>query len=367
MIEYGHNGLLVFLSLLVALVAGFTGLSLTKDLSSKSFSQRKIAVALASFALGGGIWSMHFVAMLGLQMPILFYYDAAITLVSALIAILLVAVALGLLHFTNRTPVTIIAAGGIAGIGILAMHYVGMAGLQLCRAVYTAPGLLIASVAAMFMCIMAFRVAYTNRNDKNIVIGTIGFGGAVFSVHFFAMWGTNFVAVDQITEFGPTISNEIMAIGVILTSFVILGAFLWVSATLLTPPSVTEDDESDAPMTERVALPCESDGKRVFVLAQDVSFLRADGHYTQVYTHEGRLFCAWPITQAATRLLPAGFIQVHRSYLVNPNKIAKFERGKDKGSILFAQDLLPPVPVSRSKVKDVQELMAAQVGAIRAK
>ena len=366
MIEYGHNGLLVFLSLLVALVAGFTGLSLTKDLSSKSFSQRKIAVALASFALGGGIWSMHFVAMLGLQMPILFYYDAAITLVSALIAVLLVAVALGLLHFTNRTPVTIIAAGGITGIGILAMHYVGMAGLQLCRAVYTAPGLLIAFVAAMFICIMAFRVAYTNRNDKNIVIGTVGFGGAVFSVHFFAMWGTNFFSVDQITEFGPSISNEIMAIGVILTSFVILGAFLWVSATFLAPPSVMEDEDSDAPRTERIALPCESDGKRVFILAQDVSFLRADGHYTQVYTDAGRLFCAWPITQAAKRLLPTGFIKVHRSYLVNPSKIARFERGKDKGSILFAQDLLPPVPVSRSKVKDVQEMMATQVGAIRA-
>ena len=133
--------------LLVALVAGFTGLSLTKDLSSKSFSQRKVAVALASFALGGGIWSMHFVAMLGLQMPMLFYYDAAITLVSALIAILLVAVALGLLHFANRTPVTIVVAGAITGVGILAMHYVGMAGLQLCRAVYTTPGLFIAPSA----------------------------------------------------------------------------------------------------------------------------------------------------------------------------------------------------------------------------
>jgi len=366
MIDYGHNGLLVFLSLLVAMVAGFTGLSLTKDLSSKSFSQRKIAVALASFALGGGIWSMHFVAMLGLQMPILFYYDAAITLVSALIAILLVAVALGLLHFANRSHLTIIAAGGITGIGILAMHYVGMAGLQLCRAVYTTQGLLIASIAAMLMCIIAFRVAYTNRNDKNIVIGTIGFGGAVFSVHFFAMWGTNFVAVDQITEFGPSISNEIMAIGVILTSFIILGAFLWVSATFLTPPTVSDEEESDASITNRVAMPCESDGKRVFILAQDVSFLRADGHYTQVYTDEGRLFCAWSITQAATRLLPIGFIQVHRSYLVNPSKIARFERGKDKGSILFAPDLLPPVPVSRSKVKDVQELIVAQVSAIRA-
>ena len=131
MIEYGHNGLLVFLSLLVAMVAGFTGLSLTKDLSSKSFSQRKVAVALASFALGGGIWSMHFVAMLGLQMPMLFYYDAAITLVSALIAIFLVAVALGLLHFANRTPVTIVVAGAITGVGIMAMKNDGMEGLKM--------------------------------------------------------------------------------------------------------------------------------------------------------------------------------------------------------------------------------------------
>ena len=191
------------------------------------------------------------------------------------------------------------------------------------------------------------------------------FGGAVFSVHFFAMWGTNFVAVEQITEFGPTISNEIMAIGVILTSFVILGAFLWVSATFLTPKLPVEDGGGTTSLADRVALPCERDGKRVFILAQDVAFLRADAHYTQVYTQDGRLFCAWPITLAAARLMSAGFIQVHRSYLVNPAKIAQFERGKDKGSIMFAEDIFPPVPVSRSKVKEVQELLAAQVGALR--
>jgi DNA-binding LytR/AlgR family response regulator len=33
---------------------------------------------------------------------------------------------------------------------------------------------------------------------------------------------------------------------------------------------------------------------------------------------------------------------------------------------MFAEDILPPVPVSRSKVKEVQELLAAQVGALRA-
>ena len=107
-LEFSHNSGLVVASFLIALVAGFTGLTLTKDLSQKSFSQRKIAVSLASVALGGGIWSMHFVAMLGLQMPILFYYDAAITLASALLAILIVGVALGLLHFFERKRARIV-------------------------------------------------------------------------------------------------------------------------------------------------------------------------------------------------------------------------------------------------------------------
>ena len=132
-LEFSHNSGLVVVSFLIALVAGFTGLTLTKDLSQKSFSQRKIAVSLASVALGGGIWSMHFVAMLGLQMPVLFYYDAAITLASALLAILIVGVALGLLHFFERRPKILFLSGSLVGFGILTMHYLGMAGLQLCR------------------------------------------------------------------------------------------------------------------------------------------------------------------------------------------------------------------------------------------
>ena len=136
-LEFSHNSGLVVVSFLIALVAGFTGLTLTKDLSQKSFSQRKIAVSLASVALGGGIWSMHFVAMLGLQMPVLFYYDAAITLASALLAILIVGVALGLLHFFERRPKILFLSGSLVGFGILTMHYLGMAGLQLCRPIYT--------------------------------------------------------------------------------------------------------------------------------------------------------------------------------------------------------------------------------------
>ena len=369
-LDYGHDYALVAMSFVVAIVAGFSGLSLTKDLSSKSIAQRKVAIALASVALGGGIWSMHFVAMLGLQLPILFYYDAAITLASALIAILIVAAALVLLHFRDRTPQTIIASGALVGIGILAMHYVGMAGLELCRAVYSPLGVAFSSVSAVALCILAFRIAYSTRSNRTILIGTICFGVAVFTVHFLAMAGTNFVAVSQFTEFGPSISNEVLALLVILSSFVIFGAFLWVGATYLDP---AEDKPGDgeipttAPETApRLSIPCESDGNRVFVRAEDVAFVRADGHYTQVYTDSDRYFCVWPITEASKRLVSIGFLKSHRSYLINPDKVVRFERGKDKGRCMFQAEGLPPAPVSRSNVKMVQALLAGQNGAVHA-
>lgn len=368
------------MSVVVALVAGFTGLSLTRSLASKTAGQRKVAVALASVALGGGIWSMHFVAMLGLQLPFLFYYDAAITLLSALTAILIVGGALIVLHFTERTPLTILTAGGIVGIGILVMHYIGMAGLELCRAVYTLPGVLLSSLAAIALCMLAVWIAYNRRTNRNIFIATVCFGAAVVSVHFLAMAGTDFIAVPQADVFGPGISNEILAIGVILTSFVIFGAFLWVSTTYLEPaasPSLVEAPvplpvalaaakHTPAPPAKNLQIPCEREGGKVFISARDVAFVRADGHYTQLYTDTDRLFCVWPITEATKRLSSEGFLQTHRSYLINLAKVARFERSKDKGRCTFTCASLPPAPVSRSKLKITQDLLAATANALRA-
>lgn len=360
-LDYDHNLLLVVMSCVVALVAGFTGLSLTRNLAQKSLVQKKISVALASVALGGGIWSMHFVAMLGLQLPVLFYYDAGITLISALVAILIVGAALILLHFTGRSRPVIVASGALVGVGILAMHYIGMAGLELCRAVYTPLGIAASSVVAIVFCIFAFWVAYGHRTNRNIFLGTVCFAVAVVSVHFLAMAGTDFVVEPRGAEFGPSMSNETLALGVILSSFLIFGAFLWVSITYLVPTPATESPATEPPAPEpaRAALqiPCERDGGKIFVAPGDVAFVRADGHYTQIYTMEDRLFCAWPITEATKRLVPQGFLKTHRSYLVNPSKVSRFERAKDKGRCIFEPDSVPPAPVSRSKLKDVQDAL----------
>ncbi|MEL6683137.1 MAG: MHYT domain-containing protein [Pseudomonadota bacterium] len=374
-LEVSHNTLLVAMSCLVALVAGFTGLSLTRDLGSKPDFEKKALIALAAIALGGGIWAMHFVAMLGLQMPILFYYDAAITLISALTAILIVGAALIILHFTNRNRFKVSLAGGIVGVGVLAMHYIGMAGLELCRAVYTPLGVIVSSVVAVLLCILAFGIAYGQRTNRNIFLGTLCFAVAVASVHFLAMAGTRFVAVSDGTEFGPLMSNETLALGVIFFSFVIFGACLWVGVTYLprpvqnaTPNQAQVDSGNSEPEQETAILqvPCEREGSKVFVSAKDVAFIRADAHYTQIYTEDERLFCIWSVTEATKRLVPLGFLQTHRSYLVNPARVVRFERTKDSGKCVFEGPETPPAPVSRSKLKTIQDALASQVGAIRA-
>lgn len=374
-IGYSHNMYLVAASLCVALIAGFTGLSLTKGLSERSFTQRKIAIALAAVALGGGIWSMHFVAMLGLQMPFLFYYDAVITLASALVAILVVGVALLILHFGQRTRVRLVTAGVIVGLGVIAMHYIGMAGLELCRALYTPGGLVLAVVSSCVLNVLAFGIAYGKRSNRNIILGTCVFGVSVFAVHFIAIAGTQFVQLDGVNKVGPLIGNETLAIGVVLSSFVLCGAFLLTGTTFLAPgPNLVAGiaannavaaDQSSSQLPDMDAMkqnahpaishvPYTRDGRTFFVDWNDVAAIRAEGHYTQIYTRDGHYFSAWSITEAEKRLSATDIMRVHRSYLINPTHVSGFERLKDAGVCYFAFPDLPKVPISRSRLKQVR-------------
>lgn len=369
-LDYSHNPALIGASLLVALMAGFTGLSLTQGLAQRSTLQKKLSIALAAISLGGGIWSMHFVAMLGLQLPILFYYDAAVTLSSALVAILVVGVALLLLHFRERTPLVLVSAGSIVGLGIIAMHYIGMAGLEMCRALYTPLGITLAVLASCLLNIAAFWIAYGQRSHRNILLGTVCFGVAVVAVHFIAIAGTGFVADSSVNEVGPSIGKEIMAMGVVLSSFVLCGAFLLTGVTFLEPsqqvvPAVVAETSGEGAIAEVASgpieieprgkqIPYELKGQTLFADLDSVAAIRAEGHYTHIYTAHGVFFCAWSITEAEKRVAPNPFLKTHRSYLINPAHVISFERLKDNGICHFDLPGLAKVPVSRSRLKQVR-------------
>jgi NO-binding membrane sensor protein with MHYT domain len=376
LLDFSHDPRMVAASLAVALMAGFTGLSLTRGASKLPVGQRKLVVSMAAVALGGGIWSMHFVAMLGLRLPILYYYDALITLVSALVAILITGVALLILHFRRRTTATITLAGAVVGAGIPVMHYIGMSGMELCAPVYTPAGVGLALIASLVLSTGAMRLAYSERGRRNIVLGTLGFGLAVFSVHFLAMAGTGFVAQAGAAARGALLGNQSLAIVVTLSVFVISGAFLLTGATFAPaegapdpagaavadpPPELRPEDQAAAAAAPTAGeprparLPFEKEGRTYFAPAEAVAAVRAEGHYTVLYKGGEKLFCPWSISEAARRLEGTGFLRVHRSYLVNARLVSGFERTKDTGACFVgAGDTPLKVPVSRSHIQDVR-------------
>ncbi|WP_170352101.1 MULTISPECIES: MHYT domain-containing protein [Ruegeria] len=358
MLDYSHNAWLVAASLAVALMAGFTGLYLTHGASRLDSQRRKLVVALAAVILGGGIWSMHFVAMLGLQLPILFYYDALITLISALVAILMVGLALLLLHFRPRTPQTMIGSGVIVGLGIVVMHYIGMAGMQLCRPVYNVLDVALATLASVILSVAAIWVAYGNRTQRNILLGTVCFGLAVFTMHFVATGLTDFVASDAAGGAGPALDNQVLAMGVTVSVFLICGAFLLTGISFIEPKEKLAPERTPEPATLRAGVPFEREGQTYFAEPASVAAIRAEGHYTVLYMGVEKLFCPWSITEAENRLKPDGFLRAHRSYLVNPKHVSSFERHKDNGTCYFdGVDALTKVPVSRSRLTDIREAL----------
>ena len=374
-LDVSHDPLLVAASFAIAFMAGFTGLFLTRGAQALAPGPRKRVVATAAVILGGGIWSMHFVAMLGLQMPVPFYYDALTTLISALIGILLVGLGLLILHFRARTPAAITAAGLVFGTGILAMHYVGMSGMQACRPAYAPAGLAATGALSLALATAAIWVAYGARTRRNIALGTVGFALAVVSVHYLAMAGTDFFVEADSRMPNLALGNEALAFAVTLAAFAICGGFLLSGVTVL-PGAPAEpvpaagaplqpETDAEAPLPRPPEgggarpVPYERNGRTYFAAPQAIAAFRAEGHYTVIYhaggDGEGRSFCPWSISEAGRRLDGTPFIRAHRSYLINPTHVSGFERKRDTGVAYFeGVTALGKVPVSRSRLPEVR-------------
>ena len=122
-----YNLGLVCLSFVIAVVASYTALDLALRIGESYGITKKIWIGGCAFSMGGGIWSMHFTAMLAYQLPFEVSYDIWITLLSIIISI--IASGIGL-FLASAKPISIskIAMGGmIMGIGVASMHYTGMA------------------------------------------------------------------------------------------------------------------------------------------------------------------------------------------------------------------------------------------------
>ncbi|WNM34408.1 MHYT domain-containing protein [Streptomyces sp. Li-HN-5-11] len=117
---------------LMACLGGALGLRCTTRALLVAHSWRPGWLALASAAIGSGIWTMHFVAMMGFtvkEAPV--HYDRLTTYASLLVAVVMVGIGIFIVGYKGATGSALFTGGTITGLGVASMHYLGMAGMRL--------------------------------------------------------------------------------------------------------------------------------------------------------------------------------------------------------------------------------------------
>src|SRR5712691_740649 len=224
-----HDPYLVALSILVAAFASYTALDLGGRVAAARGLARRLWLAAAAITMGGGIWSMHFVAMLAFIMPTPMSYDIGLTTLSLVVAIFVTGGGFYVIGRHSGSPLRLVLSGIFMGLGIAAMHYIGMAAmwehveLSYDR-IFVALSLIIAIGASTAALWLAFRT--TDLGQK--VIAAVVMGMAISGMHYTAMGGTTFAVHGPVPEAHgyASLDQTNLALAVAGITFVILASAL---------------------------------------------------------------------------------------------------------------------------------------------
>src|SRR5882762_7984365 len=125
-----YNPNLVALSILVAAFASYTAFDLGGRVAATRGVAPRVWLVAAAIAMGGGIWSMHFIAMLAFNMSIRMSYDIGLTTLSLVVAIFVTGTGFYFINRRSAPPLSLVFSGIFMGLGIAAMHYIGMEAMR---------------------------------------------------------------------------------------------------------------------------------------------------------------------------------------------------------------------------------------------
>ncbi|WP_447035432.1 MHYT domain-containing protein [Streptomyces sp. DSM 118878] len=223
------------LSYAMACIGAALGLRCTVRALSASGRSRRNWLLTAASALGTGIWTMHFVAMLGFGVTgTEIHYNVPLTILSLLVAMIVVGAGVFAVGY-GRERARALALGGLTtGLGVASMHYLGMAALRLHGEVRYDPVLIGLSVAIAVVAATAALWAGLNIRSPLAVAGaSLVMGGAVTSMHYTGMLAVSVrVAPSQEALSGATTMQFIFPLAVGLGSYLFLtSAFVALSPT----------------------------------------------------------------------------------------------------------------------------------------
>ncbi|MDF0601824.1 EAL domain-containing protein [Psychromarinibacter sp. C21-152] len=185
-IFYDHDPASLGVAILFCVTGSFLSVRMLRAYGQADGAQRRYRAWLLSIIAGGTIWTTHFIAVLGFRPELLTGHDQSLVALSLFIAIVAVLISVSAVSVL-RGPVAPEAGGVLLGLGIAAMHYVGMAGFAIVCGFETAPG---ATVAAIALSCAGGALAFNRtlrRTRHSTLQGTAGLVLTVVLLHFTAM------------------------------------------------------------------------------------------------------------------------------------------------------------------------------------
>jgi len=179
-----HKPTLVIVSLAVAVLTAYVSLDLAGQMRASRGWVRAAWLAAGAVSLGGGIWSMHFIAMLALRLPVPVRYDIPLTVLSLVVAILFSALGFHIAYWRQESRSRMLVAGTVIGTGISAMHYTGMAALIMPAVASYEPVLVALSVViGIAAATLALWVSFISQTSIVKLCGS-SLGIAIAGLHY---------------------------------------------------------------------------------------------------------------------------------------------------------------------------------------
>ena len=225
-----YNYWLVALSLVIAVSASYAALELASRTTYAEGRSRVYWLTGGATAMGTGIWSMHYIGMLALSLPIPIFYDIPTVLLSAGLAIFASAVALFVVSRSDMKMAPLLAGGVIMGAGIGGMHYSGMAAMRMsAHCSYNPEIVALSLLVAVVVSLAALWIAFRLRNQAGQPLrirlaASLVMGLAIAMMHYVGMAAVSFHRSTGSMTTENSVSVSIAGvIGLILLTFVVLG------------------------------------------------------------------------------------------------------------------------------------------------
>lgn len=223
-----HHGL-VLLAYFVACAGSYIPLTLSENIThEKRRNMRCLLMLTGALCLAGGIWSMHFISMLALNLPISVHYELNTTVLSLALALAAAMLAMYSLVQKKTSWQHQFSSAFIIGSGITAMHYCGMASVISSAQMYYHGGLLLLSwaiaISASFAALLLVRVfSQPDRRPRHWVkvASALIMGLAITSMHFTGMAALHMI-VPTHTSLDPNLQTNALQLSLLVATLTLL-------------------------------------------------------------------------------------------------------------------------------------------------